>query len=355
MSEYKILVINPGAVSTKIALYKGKNAALEKNLRHQDRELEEFGRVTEQFRYRLSRIKQALEQEGWRLEELDAVVARGGLLKPVPGGAFEINQSMVKELEEARYGEHASNLGAIMAYSLKKELNIPAYIVDPVAVDEMEDVARISGLRDLERVSQSHALNMKALAREVAEEMQTSYYQLNLITVHLGSGISVAPHFRGRMIDVNNANNEGPFSPERTGTLPVYQLVKLCYSGRFTEEEMIKKVIKEGGIYSYQGTREIAEVEKKALNGDKQAGLVLDGMTYQVAKEIGGMASVLEGRVDAIVITGGMANSSYVTEKIKKRVSWIASVKIKPGEREIKALALGAYRVLTGEEKAQMY
>ncbi|ACB85913.1 butyrate kinase [Natranaerobius thermophilus] len=351
----KILVINPGSTSTKIALYEKEQSKLEKTVRHDSEELEKFSELADQFEYRLGHVKEAVQEGGWELHELDAVVARGGLLKPVPGGTFEINEKMVDDLKKARYGEHASNLGAIMADSLRDELNIPAYIVDPVAVDEFEEVARLSGLKDLERISQSHALNMKAVAREVAENMGKSYFDVNLIVCHLGSGISVAPHKNGKMIDVNNANNEGPFATERAGTLPAYNLVRLCYSGRYSEEEMVKKVIKEGGIYSYMGTKDVSKVEEQAKSGDERAKLVIDAMIYQISKEIGAMATVLEGQVDAIVITGGMANSKYIIGKIQKRVDFIAPVKIVPGERELEALALGAYRVLSGKEQPNIY
>ncbi len=351
----KILVINPGSTSTKIALYQGEKSELEKTVRHNEQELKKFDKLADQFEYRLQHVKDAVKEKGWDLYELEAVVARGGLLKPIPGGTFEVNKQMVKDLKEARYGEHASNLGAIMADSLRDELNISAYIVDPVAVDEFEEVARLSGLKELERISQSHALNMKAVAREVAGEMDKSYFDVNLIVCHLGSGISVAPHNRGKMIDVNNANNEGPFATERSGTLPAYQLVRLCYSGEYTEEEMVKKVVKEGGVYSYLGTKDMIKVEEQAKKGEERARLVLDAMVYQIGKEIGAMSTVLEGDVDKIVITGGMANSKYITGKIEKKVDFIAPVQVVPGEKELEALALGAFRVLTGKEEAQIY
>ncbi|OWZ84934.1 butyrate kinase [Natranaerobius trueperi] len=351
----KILVINPGSTSTKIALYDGKDSQLEKTVRHNSEELSKYDKLADQFEYRLGHVRDAVTEGGWNLHDLDAVVARGGLLKPIPGGTFEVNEKMVEDLKNARFGEHASNLGAIMADSLRSELNIPAYIVDPVAVDEFDEVARLSGMKELERISQSHTLNMKSVAREVAEEMSKSYFDANLIVCHLGSGISVAPHKKGQMVDVNNANNEGPFATERTGTLPAYQLVRLCYSGKYSEEEMVKKVVKEGGIYSYMGTKDVVLVEEKAKKGEERAKLVLDAMSYQVAKEVGAMATVLEGEVDAIVITGGMANSSYISGKIKRRVEFLAPVKVVPGERELEALALGALRVLTRKEEAQVY
>ncbi len=351
----KILVINPGSTSTKIALYQDEEAKLEKTVRHDTEELTKFDKLADQLEYRLDHVKRAVGETDWSLSSLDGIVARGGLINSIPGGTYEINEKMVGDLKKARYGEHASNLGALMADTLRSELNIPAYIVDPVAVDEFDEVARLSGLKELERISQSHALNMKAVAREVAEELEKSYFDINLIVAHLGSGISVAPHKKGRMVDVNNANNEGPFATERTGTLPAYQLVRLCFSGEFTEEEMVKKVVKEGGIYSYMGTKDVEKVEEKARAGEERPRLVLEAMTYQVAKEIGAMAAVLEGDVEAIVLTGGMANSSYITERISRRVKFIAPVKIVPGERELMALAMGAYRVLSGQEEAKIY
>ncbi|ACB86254.1 butyrate kinase [Natranaerobius thermophilus] len=351
----KILVINPGSTSTKIALYENETATTEKTVRHSADELAEYQDVADQDEYRLKHIKETLEEINVELEELDAVVARGGLLRPIPGGTYKVTETMINDLKQAKYGEHASNLGAIMADILSKELDIPAYIVDPVAVDEFEDIARYSGLPELERLSQSHALNMKAVARKVAREMDRSYEDLKLIVAHLGSGISVAPHYKGQMIDVNNANNEGPFATERTGTLPVYQLIQLCYSGKYTEKEMVERVLKKGGVYAYMGTKDIQEVEEKAKSGDEQADMVLKAMTYQIAKEIGAMATVLNGELDAIVITGGMANSQYIVDQIKERVSFLGPVKVEAGEEELEALALGALRVLNGEETAKIY
>lgn len=350
-----ILAINPGSTSTKIAVYSGDKLVSKDNIFHKAEELLPFGKICEQYEYRIGMILEWLFFQEIRQEELVAVVGRGGLLRPLAGGTYAINELMVQEMKEAKQGEHASNLGIIMAYALGKKLDIPAFVVDPVAVDEMEPYARISGMPEITRLSQSHALNMKAVARKVAKEMEKSYFDLNLIVVHLGSGISVSPHKKGKMIDVNNANNEGPFSPERCGGLPTYELVKLCYSGKYTEEEMLAKLLKVGGMYAYLGTKDVREVRKMIAEGNEQAKLILDTMVYQVAKEIGAMSTVLEGQVDAIVITGGIAFDQELVAEISKRVSFIAPIKVVPGEEELESLAIGALRVLTGEENAKIY
>lgn len=276
-------------------------------------------------------------------------------MKPLSGGTYLVDEYLVRESHNAPGGEHASNLGAIIAYHLAQRVNLPAYIVDPVAVDEMEPVARLSGHPELPRISLSHALNMKAVARKVASGLGKTYQEINLVIAHLGGGISVTPHRRGKMIDVNNANNEGPFSPERCGTLPSAQLAKLCYSGKYTEKEMLTQILKEGGLYAYLGTKDAREAEKRMNEGDAQARLVLEAMCYQVAKEIGAMSTVLCGEVDRIVLTGGLAHSAFITGEITRRVSFIAPVMLVPGEEEMESLAMGALMVLRQEEQALVY
>lgn len=352
---YLILVLNPGSTTTKIALYKGENCLWKKNIAHPLAEIQQFKSVSGQVAYRRKALIDTLEQKGCDLPGLAALVARGGLLKPLAGGVYFIDRPMYDDLVANRYGEHASNLGGVIAFELAAELGIPAYTVDPVSVDEFAEVARFSGLAGLPRKSQSHALNMKAQARRVAESLGRPYNEVNLITVHLGSGISVAPHHRGRMVDVNNANNEGPFSLERSGTLPALGLAGLCYSGRYQEKEMAALLTRQGGIYSYLGTRDFKEVEEMVARGAEQARRVVEAMCYQVAKEIGAMAAVLAGEVDRIILTGGMAFSNLVTSEISRRVSFIAPVVVLPGEEEMEALALGALRVLTKCEKARPY
>jgi len=351
----RILVINPGATSTKFAVFEEKKLLFKKTVEHSANDLKKFERIFDQFEYRLQLILEALDEENIKLDTPSAVVGRGGLLKPLAGGTYEVNEKMIGDLEKAERGEHASNLGAVMANNLGKQLGIPSYIVDPVSVDEMEPVARISGLPDLERISLSHALNMKAVAHKVAKELGKKYEKVNFVVAHLGTGVSVTPHKKGKMVDVNNAKEEGPFSPDRCGGLPANQLVKLCYSGKYTFQEMKEKLSNKGGIYAYLGTTDLRKVEAMASQGNKQAELILDALAYQVAKEIGAMSAVLEGQVDRIILTGGMAHSQRIVNDIIRRVKFIAPVVIVPGEEELEALALGALRVLWGEEKAKIY
>ena len=351
----KVLAINPGSTSTKVAGYENETCLWKQGIDHSSSEINAFSCVGEQLDYRVALVLQTLEENGTSLEAFDAVVGRGGMLKPLVGGTYLVDVDLVRTLQEAPGGEHASNLGGIMAYYLGQQTHIPAYIVDPITVDEMEPVARLSGLPELPRLSQSHALNMKAVARKVARQMGKTYEELNLIVVHLGGGISVAPHRKGKMIDVNNANNEGPYSVERSGTLPASQLVKLCYSGEYSEKEVLTKITKEGGMFSYLGTKDARVAEERMQAGEPVAKLVLEGLSYQVAKEIGAMATVLAGEVDYIVLTGGLAYSKFITREITRRVSFIASVIVTPGEEEMAALAQGALRVLRGEEKVLTY
>jgi len=351
----KLLAINPGSTSTKIAVYENEVCLWKHGIDHPVSQIQTFDRVGDQYEYRIGHVLKLLEEKGTPLDSFNGVVGRGGLLEPLVGGTYLVDQYLHDILKNAPGGEHASNLGGIIAFHLGQKINVPVYIVDPVSVDEMEPVARLSGLPELPRLSQSHALNMKAVARKVAHKIGKAYHEVNLIVAHLGGGISVAPHRKGKMIDVNNANNEGPYSIERCGTLPAYQLVKLCYSGKYTEKEVLTKILKEGGIFAYLGTKDAREAEKLMDEGDLYAKIILEGMCYQVAKEIGAMATVLAGEVDHIVLTGGLAHSAFITEEIIRRVSFISSVMVVPGEEEMEALALGALRVLRGEEKALTY
>lgn len=351
----KVLAINPGSTSTKVAAYKNETCLWNQGIDHPASEINTFASVGDQYKYRMALIINMLAEKGTPLGCFDGIVGRGGLLNPLVGGTYLVDEALARTLHHAPGGEHASNLGGIIAYHLGRSINVPVYIVDPVSVDEMKPVARLSGLPELPRLSQSHALNMKAVARKVARELGKNYQELNLIVAHLGGGISVAPHCKGKMIDVNNANNEGPYSLERCGTLPASQLVKLCYSEKYSEKEIITKINKEGGLFAYLGTKDGRVAEKRMKAGDPLAKLVLEGLCYQVAKEIGAMATVLAGEVDHIVLTGGLAHSDYITREITRRVSFIAPVLVIPGEKEMEALALGALRVLYGEEKALTY
>lgn len=356
MEVFRILAINPGSTSTKIAIYDNEKEVFETTLRHSNEEIDKYDKITDQYDFRKDVILTALNENGINLTKLSAVVGRGGLLKPIKGGTYAVNNKMVEDLKAAQMGEHASNLGGMIAQEIANQLNIPAFIVDPVVVDELEPVARISGMPEIQRISIFHALNQKAVARRYANETGKPYDTLNLIVAHLGGGISVGAHHNGRVIDVNNAlDGEGPFSPERTGGLPVGDLAKLCFSGKYTHAD-IKKMIKgKGGLVAYLGTNDGRDVVKMIENGDENAKLIFEAMAYQVAKEIGSCAAVLKGKVDAVILTGGLAYGEMLTSWIKSRVSFISDVVIYPGEDEMSALAQGGLRVLRKEEEAQLY
>lgn len=358
--HYKVLVINPGSTSTAIEVYENETEIFSKTVRHSADELKKYEHLIEQNQFRENIILQILDKEGINMQEFDAIVGRGGILSPMKSGTYKINKTMLDELKERPRLEHASNLGAKIAYDLAQKINVPSFIVDPVAVDELEDIARISGMPEIERESLSHALSVKAAAKRLAKEVSKPYEKLNLIVVHLGGGITVSAHRHGKMIDLNNASSEGPFSPERTGTLPVKSIVDICYSGKYTLQEMHKKIMGGGGIVAYLGTNNTLEVEKVIAEGDKKAELIYQAMAYQIAKCIGEMATVLKGEVDYIVITGNGAGDKGALGKtfvnwIKERVKFIAQIVIYPGSEEMKALALGAIRVLKGEEEAKDY
>ncbi|MFC2165583.1 butyrate kinase [Acidobacteriota bacterium] len=357
-TKYKILVVNPGATSTKIAVYSEENPLLEKNIPHPVSALLAFELAIEQYDYRLSLVRESLREAHVDPNSLDAIVGRGGLLKPLASGAYLINAKMVEDLIERPVADHASNLGAVIAYNLAKELKIPAYIVDPVVVDEFEDIARFSGHPSIERTSRLHALNMKAVGRRVASRLGKTYKDMTFIIVHLGSGFSITVHHRGRMIDSTNAMDDGPFSVERSGDLPVTQLVKFCYQ-HFAEGKSVGHVQKlltsESGVFGYLKTKDLKEVERRAHDGESLAKTVLNALSYQVAKAVGAMATVVHGRVDKIVITGGAAHSEHITSAIRERIGYISHVIIEPGEEELLAMAEGALRILRGEEPPKDY
>lgn len=354
--SYRMLIINPGSTSTKIGVYDDENQILEETIRHSAEEIAKFETIFDQLDFRREVIEEVLKQRGFDLKTFNAIVGRGGLLKPIEGGTYVVNELMLHDLKVGIQGQHASNLGGIIAHQIAKSLKIPAFIVDPVVVDELLDVARISGIAEIDRRSVFHALNQKAVARKYAKEHSKKYDELNLIVAHMGGGISVGAHKMGKVIDVNNAlDGEGPFSPERSGGVPVGDLVKLCFSGKYTLQEMKKKINGKGGFVSYLGTNNAKEVDKKAENGDEKCKLLFDAMGYQIAKEIGKCAAVLCGKIDAIILTGGIAYSEAMRNNIKERVKFIAPVVSYPGEDELLALAQGGLRVLNGEEKAKIY
>lgn len=355
MNKELILTINPGSTSTKIAIFKNKEKVLEKKLEHDSVQLENFGKITDQYEYRMDLILNVLLEENIKLEEFRAVVGRGGMLRPMPAGTYNITDLMIEDLKLGIQGEHASNLGGLLAKGLGDKVNISSYIVDPVAVDEFDDIARISGMPEIPRKSLLHALNIRAVAYRLANKVNKDFNSLNLVVAHLGGGISVASIEKGRIIDVNNANEMGPFSPERAGEVPVGQLAKLCFSEEYTLSEMKKKLRGKAGLVGYLGTNNAKEVIERINSGDKEAELVFNAMAYQVGKEIGKMATTLKGKVDYIVLTGGLAYSNMLTSYIKDMVEFISPVKVYPGEDELEALNEGALRVLEGKEESKVY
>ena len=346
-----ILVINPGSTSTKIGYFEGEEQIFDETLRHK---VEELGPViSKQYEFRMNIIESFLKEKA--ITNIDGIACMGGLLRPITSGTWLVNESMIKDLKEATYGEHASNLGGIIGSAIAQKIKKHAYIVDPVVVDEFEPIARISGNPIFERKSIFHALNQKATAREFAKEKGKSYDEMNLIVVHMGGGVSAGAHKKGKVIDANNAlDGDGPFTPERSGSLPSGDLVRLSFSSEYTKEEVLRMIKGNGGFTSYFGTNSMMEVLERSKKEEKVK-LVLDAFCYQVSKEIGLLATVLEGEVDGILLTGGIAYNEYITEQISKRVKFIAEVKAYPGENELKALALGVLRVLKGEESAKIY
>ncbi len=360
---HRLLVINPGSTSTKVSVYEDEQPLFVETLRHSSRELEAFSHVLDQYDLRLGAVLDFLEQAQIPLTSLSAVVGRGGLLRPIPGGTYRVNDRMLAELlRRDKEREHASNLGAPLAHEIAGRVGIPAFIVDPVCVDEFHELARVSGLPEIERRSLSHALNLKATARRAAQDLDRPYSELNLVIVHLGGGISVTAHRRGQMIDVNQAlDGTGPFAPERSGGLPVGDIVRMCFGVYayadydLTYEEMFKKIAGQGGLVAHLGTNSAVEVERRIEAGDEHARLIYEAMAYQIAKEIGAMATVLKGDLDAVVLTGGLVHSDMLMDWVRERVAWIAPLLFYPGEDEMLALAKGALRVLAGKEPARDY
>lgn len=353
---YKLLIINPGSTSTKIGVYEDEKELLVETLRHSSEEIGAYESIYAQKDFRKSVILNVLREKNFDITTLNAVVGRGGMLKPMAGGTYEVNENLLKDLKDGVQGQHASNLGGILANEIAKELGLRAFIVDPVVVDELEEVARLSGVADIPRKSKFHALNQKAVAKRFGKESGKGYDNLNLIVTHMGGGVSVGAHSYGKVIDVNNAlDGDGPFSPERAGSVPVGDLIKMCFSGKYSQAEVYNKIVGRGGFVAYLETNDAREVLKLKEDGNEFAGLVYDAFIYQVSKSVGEMAAVLKGKVDAIILTGGIAYSDKVVNDIKERTGWIADTVVYPGEDELLALAQGAIRVLSGEEEAKIY
>lgn len=352
---YRILVINPGGSSTKIAVFEDERQVYRQDVAHTGEELAAFDSVMGQKDYRKKLLLDSLGAAGYSMKDFDAAVGRGGLLRPLLGGTYKVNSLMLKDMEDQVCGEHACNLGCVLAWELAEESGIESFVADPVAVDEFEERSRITGIKDLKYSSWLHALNHKAVARETAQKLGGRYEDFNFIVAHLGSGISIAPHKKGKMIDGSGGRTNGPFSSDRSGGLPAYALIELCYSGKYTRKELVDKVSAFGGMYDYLGTKDLREVEKRIEEGDTYAGLILEAFIYQVSKEIAMYSATLLGQVDRIILTGGIAHCKAVTEGIRKQTGWLAQVEVLPGEMEMEALAKGVLRVFRKEEEAKEY
>lgn len=357
MENRRILAINPGSTSTKIAVYQGDKSVFLKNIKHSNEELAQFKNISEQFEFRKDIILKELVDAEILIDLIEVVVGRGGLVKPIESGVYLVDEKLKEDLRVGVLGEHASNLGGLIADNIAQSLpNAKAYIADPVVVDEMIDVARVSGHPEFERMSIFHALNQKAVSRAFALSVDKKYEDLNIIVAHLGGGISVGAHLKGRVIDVNNAlDGEGPFSPERSGTLPAGALAKLCFSGKVSLDDLKKMIKGEGGLVAHMGTNDAYEIELKAKDGDAKAKLIQDAMAYQVGKSIGALSATLKGEVDGIILTGGIAHNTDLVNYVKDMVSFIAPVIVYPGEDEMKALAMNGYMVLRGDIEPKRY
>ena len=352
----KSLIINPGSTSTKIGVFEDETLLFDETLRHSTEEIGQYDSIFAQKDFRKNIILDFLKEKNFDVKSLDFVVGRGGMLKPIPGGTYEVTDALVEDLKVGVSGQHASNLGGILAKEIADSVGVPSYIVDPVVVDEMMDIARYSGCKELPRVSKFHALNQKAVAKRYAKEVGKKYEDLNLIVVHMGGGCSVGPHKNGRVIDIFNAlDGDGAFSPERAGAVPPGALIKLCFSGKYSEKEIYKMLVGNGGFNSYVGTNDMRDVEKMVNDGDKHAAEIREAFILQMAKDIGSMACVLNGKVDQIIVTGGIAYDKAVVAGLKERCEWIAPFTVYPGEDELLALAQGGLRVMNKEEGAKPY
>lgn len=354
---FHILVINPGAGSTRTALFRDEKPIFEENIRHNPKELQKFPKIIDQYQFRKDKVLEFLEPRKVDLKSLHAVVGRGGPFKPLTSGTYLVNEKLIDDIKKGNYqSEHPSLLGAMIAKEIADAVDISAYFVDPVSVDEFWEPARFSGLKEIRRKALSHALNVRMVAKKAAQEISKRYDECNFIIIHLGTGITVAAHRQGKQIDSSNANEDGPFSPQRTGSLPTIPLVKLCFSDQYKFEDLKKKLNREGGLLSYLGTDDIREIEQRIAQGDKQATAVYNAMIYQIAKEVGAYAVVLKGEIDAIIITGGIAHSEKFVSCLKDWISFLCDKFCEyPGEGEMEALALGVLRVLRKEETAKEY
>lgn len=352
----KSLIINPGSTSTKIGVFEDETLLFEETLRHSTEEIAQYASIVDQKDFRKQIILDLLKEKDFDIRSLQVIVGRGGMLKPIPGGTYAVSDDLLHDLKIGKQGQHASNLGGILAREIGDEIGVPSYIVDPVVVDELMPIARYSGVPELPRTSVFHALNQKAVAKRYAKEKGVSYESLNLIVVHMGGGVSVGAHEKGRVIDVFNAlDGDGAFSPERAGAVPSGALIRMCFSGEYTEKEVYKKIVGGGGFNAYLGTNDMRDVAKMIDEGDTHADEVREAFILQVCKNIGSMSCVLKGKVDAIIVTGGIAYNKAVVDKMEERAGFIAPFTVYPGEDEMLALAQGALRVLNGEEKAMEY
>ena len=352
----KSLIINPGSTSTKLGVFEDETLVFEETLRHSTEEIAQYASIVDQTDFRKDIILAFLKEKGVDVASFDVIVGRGGMLKPIPGGTYAVTDELLNDLKIGKSGQHASNLGGILARDIGDSIGKPSYIVDPVVVDELEPVSRYSGVPELPRISVFHALNQKAVARRYAKEAGKKYEELNLIVVHMGGGVSVGPHRQGKVIDIFNAlDGDGAFSPERAEAVPVGSLVKMCFSGKYTEKEVYKKLVGNGGFNAYLGTNDMRDVEKMVNDGDAHAAEVRDAFIMQMSKNIGAMATVLKGKVDQIIVTGGIAYDKAVVAGLKERCEWIAPFTVYPGEDELLALAQGGLRVINGEEEAKPY
>ncbi len=354
--DKSILIINPGSTSTKIGIFSAGEMKINESVKHDDAELRKFPTIWDQYDFRKEAIFQFLKKHNLSMEEIDAIACRGGNVKPLPGGIYRICPKMIADMRSGIYGGHPINVGGLVAFDLGNQFNIPVLTADPPMTDELCSSARYSGIPQISRQSSFHALNQKATARKIAAKLGRKYDEVNLIVTHLGGGISVGAHRKGKIIDVNNAlDGDGPFSPERSGSLPAGDLVKLCFSGEYTKAEVLKLLTGGGGLYAYLGTTNVIEIEKRIAAGDRQAAELFEAMIYQIAKEIGACAAVLEGEVGAIALTGSLVYSQRLLESLKKKIAFIAPVYLNPGENEMEALADAALRYFNNEEALSVY
>ncbi len=352
----KSLIINPGSTSTKIGVFEDETLLFEETLRHSTEEIAKYASIVDQKDFRKEIIINLLKEKDFDIHSLNMVVGRGGMLKPIPGGTYAVSDALLEDLKIGVQGQHASNLGGILAREIGDSIGVPSYIVDPVVVDELEPISRYSGVPELPRISVFHALNQKAVAKRYAKENGKSYDSLNMVVVHMGGGVSVGAHKKGKVIDIFNAlDGDGAFSPERAGGVPSGALIRMCFSGKYTEKEVYKKIVGGGGFNAYCGTNDMRDVSKMVQDGDTKAAEVREAFIMQVAKDIGSMACVLNGKVDQIIVTGGIAYDKTVVAGLKERAEWIAPFTVYPGEDELLALVQGGLRVLNGEEKAMEY